>query len=302
MDLVTRISKKVLCTAIVLTTSAALAETKMAEYENTGAAPSGPYEVVIEQDMGLASHTIYRPKTLSDMKHPVLVWGEGSCADAGLMFPEFLSEVASYGVVVIADGPPIRYNREEAAAARPAGSPPPSIGPDGTDLIAAMDWVFSANKDSSNALFENIDTARIAAMGMSCGGLMSYGASSDPRVTTVGIWNSGLLSPDANLLGALHQPLILITGGESDIAYANGKRDFEVIPDHVPMFYGVYPSVGHFGTYSEDNGGEFGRVIVGWLKWHLLDDMSDKGKGLFVGEDCGLCANPDWQVQSKNMY
>lgn len=290
------------CAAILLPASLANAETKMADYENTDTPPTGQYEIVIEQDMSLSTHTIYRPKDISGMRHPILVWGEGSCADAGLMFPEFLSEVASHGVVVIADGPPIRYNREQAAAARPAGSPPPSIGPDGTDLVAAMDWIFAQNAQEGSVFFNNVDTTRVAAMGMSCGGLMSYGASSDPRVTTLGIWNSGLLSPNPEIVSAQHQPLILITGGESDIAYANGKRDFEMIPDHIPMFYGVYPSVGHFGTYSEDNGGEFGRVIVGWLKWQLFDDMGANGKGMFVGDDCGMCIKPDWKIQRKNMY
>ena len=33
-------------------------------------------------------------------------------------------------------------------------------------------------------------------MGMSCGGMMSYGAADDPHVITVGIWNSGLFGDD----------------------------------------------------------------------------------------------------------
>jgi uncharacterized membrane protein (UPF0182 family) len=31
--------------------------------------------------------------------------------------------------------------------------------------------------------------------------------------------------------------------------------DFEDMPEHVPVFHGVYPSVGHGGTYFQDNGG-----------------------------------------------
>ena len=63
--------------------------------------------------------------------------------------------------------------------------------------------------------------------------------------------------------------MIIVTGGESDIAYANGKRDFEVMPARIPVFYGVHPSVGHGGTYNQDNGGPFGVVAVAWLKWQL---------------------------------
>src|SRR5689334_3055315 len=72
-----------------------------------GNPPSGPYPVVIEHDQSLATHTVYRPATLGPSKHPVVVWGEGACVKNGLSFPEFLSEIASYGFVVVADGPPV---------------------------------------------------------------------------------------------------------------------------------------------------------------------------------------------------
>ena len=81
-----------------------------------GAPPTGPHAVVIEHDQTLATHTIYRPATLGSSKHPVLVWGEGGCAKDGLQFPEFLNEIASHGVVVIADGPPV-------ARTAPGGGP-----------------------------------------------------------------------------------------------------------------------------------------------------------------------------------
>ena len=83
-----------------------------------GAPPTGPHAVVIEHDQTLATHTIYRPATLGSSKHPVLVWGEGGCAKDGLQFPEFLNEIASHGVVVIADGPPV-------ARTAPGGGPAP---------------------------------------------------------------------------------------------------------------------------------------------------------------------------------
>src|SRR5688572_27881076 len=50
-----------------------------------GNPPTGPHAVVVEHDPGLATHTIYRPQTLGNSKHPVLVWGEGGCAKNGLM-------------------------------------------------------------------------------------------------------------------------------------------------------------------------------------------------------------------------
>ena len=108
-------------TAALAQTPAAATITKLTpvEVQQTGKPPTGPFPIVIEHDPGLATHTIYRPRELSLDKHAVLVWGEGGCAKNGLTFPEYLSEIASHGFVVIADGPPI---------ARPAGAPPPGAG------------------------------------------------------------------------------------------------------------------------------------------------------------------------------
>ena len=172
---------------------------------------------------------------------------------------------------------------------------------DGSALIAAMDWIAKESNDSSSRFYQKVEAGRVAAMGMSCGGLMSYGASADPRVATVGIWNSGLMQPDEKIWAGLHSPVIIVTGGESDIAYANGKRDFETMPAQIPVFYGVYPSIGHGGTYSQDNGGAFGVTALAWLKWQLMNDTSAKGQGYFVGSNCGICTDSNWQVQSRGL-
>jgi hypothetical protein len=307
-----------------------------------GAPPTGPHAVVIEHDQALATHTIYRPATLGSTKHPVLVWGEGGCAKDGLQFPEFLNEIASHGVVVIADGPPVARTAPGGGAAPGAGGAPgagaapgpraggpaPGAGAapaaagaappagcragggrgagrgnmtDGSALIQALDWIAKEGSDPTSRFYQKVESNRVAAMGMSCGGLMSYGASADPRIATVGIWNSGLIQPDEKIFAGLHSSVIIVTGGEGDIAYANGKRDFETMPARIAAFHGVYPSVGHGGTYNQDNGGPYGVAAVAWLKWQLMNDTSAKGKGYFVGPNCGICGDSNWQVASRSL-
>jgi hypothetical protein len=293
-----------------------------------GGPPTGPNQVVIEHDQTLATHTIYRPANLGSSKHGVLVWGEGGCAKNGLTFPEFLTEIASYGFVIIADGPPVENagrgpggggGAPRAGGPAPAGgapggraAAPPGAGPggpgrgngamlDGTALVQAIDWIAKEGNDKTSRFYQRVETGRVAAMGMSCGGLMSYGASADPRVATVGIWNSGLIQPDEKIFAGLHSPVIIVTGGETDIAYANGKRDFETMPATIPVFYGVHPSVGHGGTYNQDNGGAFGVAAVAWLKWQLMNDTSASGKGYFVGDKCIICGDSNWQTASKSL-
>jgi dienelactone hydrolase len=173
----------------------------------------------------------------------------------------------------------------------------------GTALVAAIDWLEAESKNRNSRFYRKVDVERVAAMGMSCGGLMAYGASNDPRVATVGIWNSGLFEDERNaaVYAGLHGSVIIVTGGESDIAYANGKRDFEVMPARVPVFYGVHPSVGHGGTYNQDNGGPFGVVAVAWLRWQLMGDTSAAGRGYFVGEGCGICKDAAWQIGTRSL-
>lgn len=312
----------------------AITELTRVTISQKGAPPSGPHAVVVEHDPGLPTHTLYRPEKLGPGEHPVVIWGEGGCAKNGLMFPEFLSELASHGFVIVADGPPGNPGAGEggptpAAAgaglrpggppaggpgagapggAGPAGAPPRGAGgppagftmrADGTDLIKGLDWLEAESKRAGSRFEGKVDVKRVAAMGMSCGGLMSYGAGADPRVATVGIWNSGLVQPDADVLAKLHGSVIIVTGGESDIAYANGKRDFETMPPRTPVFHGVYPSVGHGGTYNEDNGGPYGVAALAWLKWQLQGDTGPTGRGYFTGPDCGICKDPKWVVQSR---
>ena len=94
----------------------AAAQVQVVNVTQRGAPPTGPSPIVVEHDQRLATHTIYRPATLGPSKHSVLVWGEGGCAKNGLTFPEFLSEIASYGFVVVADGPPSSKPREDKRA------------------------------------------------------------------------------------------------------------------------------------------------------------------------------------------
>ena len=177
------------------------------------------------------------------------------------------------------------------------------MGDGGVALIEAINWIEKESKDSRSRFYNKVNVQKMAAMGMSCGGIMSYGAAHDPHVATVGIWNSGLFSEEDRKkhFDTMHGSAIIITGGESDIAYVNGKQDFETMPARIPVFYGVYPSVGHGGTYSQDNGGPYGKLAVPWLKWQLDGDTGITGKGYFVGDTCVPCKDPNWQIQSRSL-
>lgn len=93
----------------------------------------------------------------------------------------------------------------------------------------------------------------------------------------------------------LHAPIAYFTGGPDDIAHANASDDVQRIA-HVPVFFGWLP-VGHGGTFSQDNGGEWARGAVAWLDWQLRGQAA--AAQAFQGEDCGLCRSEGWTIERQ---
>jgi hypothetical protein len=114
-----------------------------------------------------------------------------------------------------------------------------------------------------------------------------------PKMPAMG----GAMAVTKDVLQKLHSPVIYIVGGEKDIAYPQAIDDFAKI-DKVPVAMANL-DVGHGGTYNQPNGGEFGKVAVGWLKWQLKKDEA-AGK-MFSGESCSLCKDDKWKFEKKKM-
>lgn len=260
-------------------------------------AGSGRWPAVAEVRADLPTHTLYRPASLPDSALPLLVWGNGACRDNGLAHEAFLREIASHGYLVVALG---RARRPGTDAARPA--PPP--GTDETDvaqMTEALEWAAARNADASDALAGHIDLEHIAVAGHSCGGLQAIKLSADARIDTSMIFNSGVYNTpggrsgvkvDKQALDLLHGPISYFTGGPDDIAHANASDDAARIAT-VPVFFGWLP-VGHGGTFSATNGGDWAAVAVSWLDWQLKSVAVAARR--FAGDDCGLCTDQRWTV------
>ncbi|WP_430500795.1 cellulose binding domain-containing protein [Micromonospora trifolii] len=242
---------------------------------------SGPYPADYETSATLANHTIFRPQTLPSERLPIVVWGNGGCSANGLSQGNFLREIASHGFLAIANGAP-----------NGSGSTTSQM------LTQSIDWAVAENSRQGSKYYNKIDTSQVAVAGFSCGGLEAYAVSNDPRVTTTGIFSSGLLNDaDDYQLRRLTKPIAYFVGGPSDIAYPNAMDDWGKLPAGLPAFMGNL-NVGHGGTYDQANGGEFGRVATLYFKWRLKGDAT-AGRN-FVGSDCGLCRS-QWSVQQKNL-
>lgn len=283
---------------------AALTGSSLHAQETTAA---GNTSVTSYSDSTLPTHTIYRPQVLA-AKLPVVLWGNGSCVNSNFGYREFLTEVAANGFIVLAigpwrDSPAPRQQRPED----PAQWPPFETQPE--QLLAALDWIVAENARTGSALYQQIDTAHVAAMGHSCGALQAMKVSPDPRISTTLILNSGLF-PDGDqymgrfgleraVLAQLHAPIAYFIGGETDVAYPNAEIDWQDLQQRDLPVINANMDVGHGATYNQARGGPFASGPLAWLQWQLKGD--ENAAAMFRGESCGFCTSTEWTLRTHNI-
>ena len=265
---------------------------------------TGAYKAIMKEDFSLPEHTIFVPQDLSafDKKNPlpVLVWGNGACANSPHEHINFLNEIASHGYIVLATGViPMESGWYRGPMSRTE------------QQIESMDWAIAQNADPASPYYQKIDVKNICVAGMSCGGLQTLYNCADPRIKTLMICNSGLFNqqnanqavggmpmPPKDKLKEIHTSILYMLGGESDIAYGNGMDDFKRI-EHVPACATNLP-VGHGGTYAQPHGGEYSIVALAWLDWQLKGDK--KASKMFVGKNCDLLKRKDWSIEKNAAF
>jgi dienelactone hydrolase len=266
-------------------------------------AQPGRYEVVSEAAFGSPRHVVFRPANLNAFPQeetlPVIVWMNGGCSTDSSPYAAFLTTIASHGFLVLA------IAHVEGAELFPTGdSAPAGYDRYTSPFLAALDWAEAETAREGSPLEGRVATDRMGAMGLSCGGGLAVMLGADPRIDTIGVFNSpawGSIHLDGDPrtvhINRLHGPVLLAYGEES-VTMPESAESFEAI-DNVPVFYGTRRNAGHLATMGDPGGGEFANVASNWLKWRLKGD-ADAG-AMFVGERCGLCTSPNWEVRSKRL-
>jgi len=274
--------------------------------EGAPLAVPGPYKVTSEAAFGSPGLQVYRPAALETFPKkdtlPVMVWGNGGCAIDSTRYGGFLTTIASHGFLVMGTVP------QEGAARRQETA---------DDVHTAIDWAAKENARTDSPLKGKIALDKVAVMGQSCGGFLSITLGADPRVKTIGVFNSGITNtppaeaqgkakgkgggspqPGAEALTKLHGPVLLINGHEPDFAMPWSVATLEAI-NNLPVFYGARHNAGHTATVFHPGGGEFANVASNWLSWTFKGDK--KAGQMFVGKNCGLCTNSNWDVKTKGL-
>ncbi|KAK8123181.1 alpha/beta-Hydrolase [Apiospora sp. TS-2023a] len=241
--------------AVAIAALAGMASASPVETRQNGGGdgPFGPGTYKTESS--LQQHTIYMPtKSTGSTKLPVLVWGNGACSADGRSNVQLLQQIASYGYLAISSGGPGQQGSTTAKM-----------------MTDSIDWAVA---NAGKGAYANVDATKIMAAGFSCGGVEAYAQIWDSRVSTIGVISSGLLD---NQTAATHfdKPILYVLGGQSDIAYANGERDYKNLPANTPAWKGNI-NVGHGGTLNDQNGGRFGKVALNWLQYVFRGDAQAK--------------------------
>lgn len=242
---------------------------------------SGPYPAQMLTDATLPKHTIYAPKVKPNVTLPFIAWGNGGCSTDGAGYRNFLTEIASWGYVIAADGPP-----------GGSGSGQSKV----QDMRDSLDWAF-AGKASK---YGDIDLTRVATAGHSCGGLeaMSTGYH-DERVKRIALFNIAIFQDERRyLLSEIKVPVAWFVGGPKDMGYPNAEKDYKLLNAGLPA-YKASLDTGHGATWSATNGGKFGKAAVNYFQWQFRNDTTAKTI-LLDPKSAGSLVSDKWTVEYKN--
>ncbi len=267
---------------------------------------SGPHKAIAVRERTLPDFVVYRPVNMQAAmrvgrlgmfatgtpqteKLPVLVFCNGGCMDTSIGYENMLTDIASYGYVVVAIGELQMMAHHEQDKHTPSSM-----------VQRALNWICQQAGDPASPYCHVLDTTRIAAAGHSCGGAQVLANAADERLKSYIILNAGMgkmtmADASAKSLKNLHAPILYIVGGTTDVAWNNAQADYKAIK-RVPVVLADNTQSGHGGTYEQPNGGDNARMVRAWLDWQFKNKQEHRK--LFVDGD--LTNYNGFTIQQKN--
>ncbi|WP_329521336.1 poly(ethylene terephthalate) hydrolase family protein [Spirillospora sp. NBC_01491] len=230
----------------------------------------GPYAVAVKVE---AVTTFYYPRDIgqSALRHPVIIWGNGSFAFP-VVYRDLLIHWASHGFVVAAS------NSTQADT--------------GLSMRAGIDRLARLDGDAGSPFHGRIDLAHVGASGHSQGAAGAINAAADPRVDAIAPIQPGPLATTSGL----HGPALFLAGQRDSIVWPALVRAFYDSAGRVPAVYAELKGADHFTTVGD--GGGFRGVTTAWFRFHLMGD--EQARGEFFGPSCAVCTGSAWSDVRRN--
>ncbi|KAF2750008.1 hypothetical protein M011DRAFT_475325 [Sporormia fimetaria CBS 119925] len=258
-------------------------ETPRADGQRTSG--SGPYPAQMTTDPTLPGHTIFAPRTppAGNISLPFIAWGNGACVLNPTQYQNLLTEIASYGYVIAADGTPNGSSGTEQQSKV-------------QDMRESLDWAVAGKA----AKYGNVDVQKITTAGHSCGGLEAMStAYRDPRVKRIMMFNIAIFQDEKRyLLQEIKVPVAYLIGGKSDMGYENSAKDYARLNPGLPKLRANLDT-GHQGTFRATNGGKQGKAAVAYLEWQWRGNMTARDV-ILKPESPGSLVKDNWVVESAN--
>jgi hypothetical protein len=234
---------------------------------------NGPFATTVETMVG-PNCLVARPATpgMGGVKHPVIIWGNGTGALTSLYQPAF-EYWASYGFVVVA-----------ANVTNGQGA--------GTPQLDCLTWAQTQSAYASNLC------SLVAATGHSQGGAGAIMAGVDPRVTVTApvmpYTQQGWGGFDTSSITTQHaSPMLMMSGTLDNNATPSVYQQPVFDTTNVPVFWANLIGQDHYTAALGLTG--YRAMMLQWFRLHLMNDQSYRG--VFYGQSCTLCGDSKWIVQ-----
>ncbi|HWE66784.1 MAG TPA: hypothetical protein VG298_09080 [Acidimicrobiales bacterium] len=250
-------------------------------------AQRGEFEVAttsVSDDGGRATYEIFYPRPLGrdGGRHPMVTWGNGTAAQPR-QYPGVLHQLASWGMVVV------------ASTSKRTGK--------GHQMLEGVHHLLREHQDRGSVFFDQLDGARVGAVGHSqgAGGSVNATILSDGLITTtvpICLPNERWVSKgDEYDVAALGSSVLFLGGGRDRIIAGPGTlRDFYARA-HAPAGVALLRGAGH--KRIQKSGGGYLGYLTAWLRFQLFDDQL--ARQAFAVEDPEFLRNPAWQSQGLKL-
>lgn len=223
---------------------------------------------------------IYHPVNMDYGRHPILIWGNATRTST-FSYQDLFHHWATYGVVVV------------AATTSDAG--------DGRNMRDCLEHILNMNGGQTlrghNPFRGRLNPNRIAAAGHGEGGGGALMLGRDMRITTTialqpyvrGLGHSPLAS--ANQSG----PILLMSGTADTLASPQTNQQAVFDDANVPVTWLTLHGANQQAPLY--HGGAYRGPMTAWIRWKLWGD--DKAARVFEGDDCLLCRDETWTIETK---